>query len=74
MSKSYKKQQKTREQHAEDVLVDFEKNLANFQQQVKKNKKIQNNTRVRQAIKIDQTRISKTISGKQIIKGKNKLD
>ena len=47
MSKSYKKQQKTREQHAEGVLVDFEKNLANFQQQVKKNKKIQNNTRVR---------------------------
>ena len=66
-----KKPQITREQHIEDVLVDVEKDLANFQLTVQKG---QNNTRVCKAFKIDQTRISKTISGKQIIKGKNKLD
>ena len=31
MSKSLKKKHKTREQHIEDVLVDLEKDLANFQ-------------------------------------------
>ena len=38
MSKSLKKPQKTREQHIEDVLVDLEKGLANFQLTVKKKK------------------------------------
>ena len=39
MSKSLKKTQKTREQHIEDVLVDLEKGLANFQLTVQKKKK-----------------------------------
>ena len=38
MSKSLKKPQKTREQHIEDVLVDLEKGLANFQLTVQKKK------------------------------------
>ena len=39
MSKSFKKKQKTREQHIEDVLVDLEKELANFQLTVQKKTK-----------------------------------
>ena len=39
MSKSFTKKQKTREQHIEDVLVDLEKDLANFQLTVKKKDK-----------------------------------
>ena len=39
MSKSFKKTQKTREQHIEDVLADLEKDLTNFQLTVKKKKK-----------------------------------
>ena len=40
MSKSFKKNQKTREQHIKDVLVDVEKDLANFQLTVQKIDKI----------------------------------
>ena len=36
MSKSFKKTQKTREQHIKDVPVGFEKDLTNFQLTVKK--------------------------------------
>ena len=39
MSKSFKNPQKTREQHVEDVLVELEKVLVNFQLTVKKNAK-----------------------------------
>ena len=47
MSKSFKKKQKTREQHIEDVLVDLEKDLANFHQTVqKKDKTIQEYVRL----------------------------
>ena len=53
-------------------LLTLKKDFANFQLTV--TEKDQNNTRVRYALKIDQTKISKTISGKQIIKGKNKLN
>ena len=42
MSKSFLKKLKTREQHIEDVLVELEKDLANFQLTVqKKDKTIQ---------------------------------
>ena len=68
MSKSFKKTQKTREHHIEDVLVDLEEDLANFQLTV--NRK----TRVGQDFKTDETRLSKTISREQIIKRKNKLN
>ena len=40
MSKSFKKNQKTREQHIKNVLVDVEKDLANFQLTVQKIDKI----------------------------------
>ena len=39
MSKSFKKNQKTNEQHIEDVLVELEKDLANFQLTVRKKDK-----------------------------------
>ena len=39
MSKSFKNPKKTREQHVEDVLVELEKDLVNFQLTVKKNAK-----------------------------------
>ena len=39
MSKSFKKKQKTNEQHIEDVLVELEKDLANFQLTVRKKDK-----------------------------------
>ena len=39
MSKSFKKTQKTREQHIENVPVGFEKHLTNFQLTVKKKDK-----------------------------------
>ena len=39
MSKSFKKKHKTREQHIEEVLVDLEKDLANFQLTVQKKTK-----------------------------------
>ena len=42
MSKSFKENPNTREQHIEDVLVELEKDLANFQLTVqKKDKTIQ---------------------------------
>ena len=40
MSKSFKKTQKTKEQHIKNVLVDVEKDLANFQLTVQKIDKI----------------------------------
>ena len=47
MSKSFKKKKKTREQHIEDVLVDLEKDIANFQLTVqKKGKTIQEYVRL----------------------------
>ena len=47
MSKSFKKKQKTREWHIEDVLVDLEKDLADFHQTVqKKDKTIQEYVRL----------------------------
>ena len=39
VSKSFKKTQKTREQHIEDIPVGFEKDLTNFQLTVKKKTK-----------------------------------
>ena len=39
MSKSFKKNQKTNEQHIEDVLAELEKDLANFQLTVRKKDK-----------------------------------
>ena len=39
MSKSFKKKQKTRKQHIEDVLAELEKDLANFQLTVQKKTK-----------------------------------
>ena len=47
MSKSFSKKRKAREQHIEDVLVELEKDLANFQLTVqKKDKTIQEYVRL----------------------------
>ena len=52
MSKSFKKIQKTREQHFKDVLVDLEKDLANFQLAFqKKDKTIQEYIRLLKSTK-----------------------
>ena len=52
MSKSFKKTQKTREQHFKDVLVDLEKDLANFQLAFqKKDKTIQEYIRLLKSTK-----------------------
>ena len=40
MSKSFKKTQKTREQHIENVLVDLEEDLVNFQLTVNKKTRV----------------------------------
>ena len=69
MSKYFKENQKTREQHVEDVLVELEKDLANFQPTVqKKYKTIQEYIRL---LKLTKAKYQKLFEENKIQKEKN---
>ena len=62
MNKSFKENQKTREQHIKDVLVELEKDLANFQLMVQnKDKTIQEYIRL---LKVTQVEYQKLLEKK----------